>query len=195
MVVGVLALQGAFQKHIEALKELNCDSLPVNDLKTLARCDGIILPGGESTAMLKLLNYDLNFYSALREFVTVKPVYGTCAGAILLAKTVLDPPQESFGAIDIVIRRNAFGRQLQSFVTDLLHNGEPNIGIVNSCSQKKGYFIRAPRIEKLSHDTKPVLYLNEEVVAATQGLCLVSTFHPELTDDRGIYCYFLENYF
>jgi 5'-phosphate synthase pdxT subunit len=187
MVVGVLALQGAFERHLDCLTLLGCEARIVKDKMSLKKCAGLVLPGGESTAMLKLLHYDEDFYSDLKLFVSQKPVYGTCAGAILLSRKVLDPEQESFGSIDIEIQRNAFGRQLDSFTTDcLIRNPE------EECQQKKGFFIRAPRIVSVGSAVKPLLYYNDEVVAATEGRCLVSTFHPELTDDLGIYKYFLK---
>ncbi len=185
MRIGVLAVQGAFAEHIAILNRLGVDALPVRLPKELSGLDGLIIPGGESTSISKLmLDYDLmNEIRNLAE--NDLPTLGTCAGMILLAKRVSDLGMEPLGVMDIVVRRNAFGRQKDSFETGL---SMPVLG-------KKpfpGVFIRAPLIEQADNRVEIIARLADGTsVAAKQGKLLASAFHPELTEDLRFHQYFL----
>jgi len=184
MKIGVLALQGAFREHVEALRELGVEPVEVRLPEQLEGLDGLIIPGGESTAIGKLaVKYGLQ--EAIRRYVVAgKPVYGTCAGMIMLSKDVgMDQPL--FGLMDIKVERNAFGRQLDSFETDL---DIPALGD----KPFPGIFIRAPRIEDVGDGVDVLAKLEDGTpVAAREGNLLVTAFHPELTDDLRFHRYFL----
>lgn len=186
MVIGVLALQGAFAAHIERLTELGVASQEVRLPRDLATVDALVLPGGESTTMSNLLR-STGLHQPIVERVSGgMPMFGTCAGMILLSESILDgrSDQIAFGAIDITVRRNGYGRQIDSFETDLLIDGQD--------APFHAVFIRAPIIESLGdsveclarHDGRPVLVRNASV--------LTSSFHPELTDDSRIHRIFVE---
>jgi len=184
--IGVLALQGAFAAHVRALHELGVESTEVRLPADLDDCEALIMPGGESTTMSKLLEMSCLFDPIAARIADGMPAFGTCAGMILLAREILDgrPDQRSFGAIDITVRRNAYGRQLDSFESDVEVRG--------LSGEFHAVFIRAPRItrcgadvEVLSeHDRSPVLVRSNAVMAAS--------FHPELTDDHRIHRLFLD---
>ena len=184
MRIGVLALQGAFREHIEALRELGVEAVEVRLPGQLEGLDGLIIPGGESTAIGKLaVKYGLQ--EAIRRYVsTGNPVYGTCAGMIMLSKDVgMDQPL--FGLMDIKVERNAFGRQLDSFETDL---DIPALGD----KPFPGVFIRAPRIEDVGKGVEVLAKLQDGTpVAAQEGNIIVTAFHPELTHDLRFHRYFL----
>ncbi len=183
--IGVLALQGAFVEHIAVLRQLGVEALPVRLPQELEGLDGLIIPGGESATIAKLmLSYNLTdiLRSLIREGLAV---LGTCAGMILLAKKVSDG-SETLGVMDIEVRRNAFGRQVDSFETDLSipSLGDPPFHAV---------FIRAPLIERASSEVEILSRLPNGVgVVARQGKLLASAFHPELTDDLRFHSYFLK---
>jgi len=185
MRIGVLAVQGAFAEHIAILNRLGIDALSVRLPKELSGLDGLIIPGGESTSISKLmLDYDL--MNEIRDLAENDlPILGTCAGMILLAKRVSDLDMEPLGVMDIVVRRNAFGRQKDSFEAGL---SMPVLG-------KKpfpGVFIRAPLIEQADSGVEIIARLADGTsVAAKQGKLLASAFHPELTDDLRFHQYFL----
>lgn len=187
MRIGVLALQGDFAEHIEALRRLGVEAVEVRLPEHLDGLDGLILPGGESTTIGKLLG-DFGLLEPLQQRAAEGwPVWGTCAGAILLASDIGGSEQPRIGGVDIGVRRNAFGRQLQSFEADL---SVPELG----ARPFHAVFIRAPVIEWVGGQATAVAKLDDgRVVAARQGRLLVTCFHPELTDDERFHRYFIEN--
>jgi 5'-phosphate synthase pdxT subunit len=186
MKVGVLALQGAFREHREVLDALGVEAVEVRTPAELGALDALILPGGESTTMSKLLDSS-GVRAPLAELLDDGfPVFGTCAGMILLARDVVDgrPDQESFGAIDVAVRRNAYGRQRDSFEADLTVDGLTG-------GPFSGVFIRAPRIESVGEGVE-VLARHEGVpVLARQGCVWIAAFHPELSGDLRLHERFL----
>jgi pyridoxal 5'-phosphate synthase pdxT subunit len=180
MKIGVLALQGDFDAHRKRLEELGAEVVLVKKPSQLDQIDGLIIPGGESSAFLKLLGE--NGFAYLKEFVREKPTFGTCAGAILLAKEIENPHQTGLGALDIGIRRNAYGRQLESSIREGLLAGSP-IEMV---------FIRAPKIERLGSKVEVLATEGKDPVVVRQGKTMAATFHPELSDDPRIHQAFLE---
>ena len=186
MRIGVLAAQGAFAEHIAALNRLEVEALPVRLPSELGGLDGLIIPGGESTSISKLMA-DYNLLSEIRNLAERGlPIFGTCAGMILLAKEISDSDVRPLGLMDITARRNAFGRQKDSFETEL---SIPALGE----KPFPGVFIRAPIIEQANSDVEILASLdNGTGVAARQGRLLVSAFHPELTDDPRFHQYFLD---
>jgi 5'-phosphate synthase pdxT subunit len=178
--VGVLALQGNFEAHRQAMSRAGARTVEVRTRADLAICDGLILPGGESTTMLKQLEAE-NLFEPLRRFTMEKPVFGTCAGAILLAKTVSHPSQRSLGVMDIAVERNAYGRQVDSRVVRIpVEEGD-----------MEAVFIRAPIIRHVSAGTRVVATYAGDPVWIEQGRCMVTTFHPELTSDTRVHERFL----
>src|SRR5579872_3753995 len=180
MKIGVLALQGDFDAHRKRLEELGAAVVLVKKPDQLDGIDGLVIPGGESGTFLKLLG-EAGF-AKLKGFVHVKPTFGTCAGAILLAKEVENPQQTGLGAIDIRIRRNAYGRQIDSSIREGLFLGTP-IEMV---------FIRAPKIERVGPEVEVLATEGNDPVVVRQGKTMASTFHPELSDDSRIHQYFLD---
>jgi 5'-phosphate synthase pdxT subunit len=185
--LGVLALQGASAAHADALRRLGADAATVRTPAQLADVDAVVLPGGESTTISFLLDS-----SGLREPLTERladgmPAFGTCAGMILLATEVLDgrPDQRSFGAIDLAVRRNAFGRQLDSFEADLEVTGldEPFHAV----------FIRAPAVERVGEGVEVLAEVDGRAVLCRRGAIMVAAFHPELTDDPRLHQLFLDS--
>lgn len=181
MKIGVLALQGDFEAHRRALAEAGAETVEVRRGSELASIDGLVIPGGESTTMLKLLHLE-NLLEPLRKFGERKPIFGTCAGAILLAKEVSSPKQESLGLVDIEVERNAYGRQLQSRVDSIDVDGK----------RAEAVFIRAPVIRKVGPGVKVLATYHGDPVLVEQGRHLVATFHPELTADRSVQTRFLD---
>jgi 5'-phosphate synthase pdxT subunit len=187
--VGVLALQGDFAAHREALARVGAEPVLVREPGQFQEIDGLVIPGGESTTMLKLLHYD-NLLEPLRQFVREKPVFGTCAGAILLANKVSNPAQESLGTMDITVERNAYGRQLDSRVVEL--EPEPEFQQRTVPGRLEAVFIRAPIIRRVGPGAKVLARYNDDPILVEQGNCLVATFHPELTEDSRVHALFLE---
>jgi pyridoxal 5'-phosphate synthase pdxT subunit len=187
MRVGVLALQGDFREHLFALEECGVQATIVRRPSELTEVDALVLPGGESTAIANLARSFGLFEPLKSRIVSGMPVYGSCAGMILLADRVLDAAigQETFGGLDITVRRNAFGRQVDSFETDLAFNGITNLPI-------RAVFIRAPWVESVG-PTVEVLATYEHAVAVRQGALLATSFHPELTGDNRIHRFFIES--
>ncbi len=183
--IGVLALQGDFDAHRKRLEELGAEVVLVKRPEQLDEIDGLIIPGGESGTFLKLLG-EAGF-EKLKEFVRLKPTFGTCAGAILLAKEIENPNQTGLGAIDIGIRRNAYGRQIDSSIREgkLLSgkSGESPLEMV---------FIRAPKIERVGPGVEVIATEGDDPVAVRQGSVMASTFHPELSEDRRVHQAFLD---
>ena len=182
MKIGVLALQGDFDAHRLRLEQLGAEVVLVKNPQQLDEIDGLVIPGGESSTFLKLLG-DAGFQK-LKDFVRTKPSFGTCAGAILLAKEVENPAQSGLGAIDIAIRRNAYGRQLDSSIRDGLFRGSP-IEMV---------FIRAPKITRIGAGVEVLATegKDKDPVVVRQGSTMAATFHPELSDDPSIHQTFLQ---
>lgn len=181
--IGVLALQGAFEVHARRLTELGASAHLVRKPDELASLDGLVIPGGESTTFLKHLER-AGFYDVLDSFVRSKPVFGTCAGCILLAKDVTNPPQRSFGVLDIDVQRNAYGRQNDSVIlhADTTLPGGP----------MEMVFIRAPRINRIGHGIEVLARRDHDPVLIRSGRMLAATFHPELSDDRRVHQLFLD---
>ncbi|MCB0405799.1 MAG: pyridoxal 5'-phosphate synthase glutaminase subunit PdxT [Bdellovibrionales bacterium] len=182
--IGILALQGAVRPHVEKLERLGVEPVEVLTPYSLRSVEGLIVPGGESTAFLHLIEMN-NLWDALLEFSGEKPLWGICAGAILMAAEVLHPAQRSLNVFDVTVERNAYGRQLQSFVSAL----EPSPAWEEE--EVEGVFIRAPRIKSLGARVVPLLSYKNETVMAREGKHLISTFHPELTESSAIHRYFL----
>lgn len=184
MTIAVLALQGAFIEHERMLESLGCRTFEVRKLSDwYQEKDGVILPGGESTAMLRLLNDEGLLEPIRRDIENGLPVMGTCAGMILLAKSVVNDERERISTMDITVRRNAYGRQLGSFNT---------VGAVEGIADDIPMtFIRAPYIEKMGEGVKPLATVDGQIVAASQGKQLAVAFHPELTDDMRLHEAFL----
>ena len=181
--IGVLALQGAFDVHAKRLAELGAHTHLVRKPEELASLDALVLPGGESTTFLKHLER-AGFYDALDAFVRSKPVFGTCAGCILLAKDVTNPPQRSFGVLDIDVQRNAYGRQNDSVIL--------NVETTLPGDPMEMVFIRAPRISRLGPAIEVMARRDDDPVLVRCGRMLAATFHPELSDDRRVHQLFLE---
>ena len=184
MTIGVLALQGDFDLHKKALARIGEESAEVRLPKELERVDGLVMPGGESTTLLKLLDA-WEFVPALEKFHAAgKPIFGTCAGLILLAREVESPTQASLGLIDLAAERNAYGHQKESFETE----GVADLG--QGPRPLKMVFIRAPRIRRMGPAVTPLVMHRGECVMAREGSVLVAAFHPELTDDETVHRYF-----
>ena len=184
MKIGVLSLQGAVAEHIRSVERAGAEGIVVKKIEQLDELSGLIIPGGESTTIGKLMRkYD--FIEAIRQFSNQgKPVFGTCAGLIVLAKTIQGQEEAHLGLMDITVSRNAFGRQRESFETDLNIKGieEP----------VRAVFIRAPLIQSVGTGVDVLSEYNGEIVAARQGHLLASSFHPELTDDYRLHQYFVD---
>ena len=186
MKIGVLALQGAFAEHIAILNQLKVQALPIRLVTELNGLDGLVIPGGESTSIGKLM-LDYNLMSEIRNLAkNGLPIFGTCAGMILLASKTSDMDITPLGIMDITVRRNAFGRQRESFETEL---SMPVLGE----KPFPGVFIRAPIIEPTNSGVEILARLTDGTsVAARQGKILASAFHPELTSDLRFHQYFLD---
>lgn len=187
MIIGILALQGAFIEHIHMFKRIGIKAVEIRLPSDMKKIDGLIIPGGESTTMMKLI-HDYDLADAIRRMASAKlPVWGTCAGLICLAKTVLNPDStymDTLGLMDITVKRNAFGRQVDSFETSLeikaLKDGP-----------FPGVFIRAPYINNAGKDVDVLCSLSDgRIVAARQYNLLATAFHPELTADTRFHSYF-----
>lgn len=182
--IGVLAVQGAFEEHIKALKKLDTDYIEIRKPSDLTNhsLDGLVLPGGESTVIGKLLR-ELELFEPIKKMIIEGlPVLGTCAGLILLASKITEDQTIHFGTMNMVARRNAYGRQLGSFVTEAEFDACGNIPMV---------FIRAPYIERVGSDVKILARVNGHIVAARQKNMVVTSFHPELTKDLTVHKYFM----
>lgn len=179
-LVGVLALQGDFEAHQRALETAGADTLQVRTTEDLDRVDALVIPGGESTTMLKLLGYT-DLLEPLRSFAEAKPVFGTCAGAILLATEVTHPSQVSLQAIDMTVERNGYGRQIDSRVVMLPFQG----------GDLEAVFIRAPIIRRTGPGVTVLAEYQGMPVLIEQGRHMAATFHPELTGDSRVHALFL----
>lgn len=189
MKIGVFSLQGDYEMHARMLRKLGAGCAYANSAADLESIDGLIIPGGESSTMLKLLELE-NLFEPFLAFARRKPVLGTCAGAILLAREVLSPPQLSMKLMDITVERNAYGRQIDSSI----HRIEPSREFVQRTAPGaiEAVFIRAPIIRTTSNAVKVLARLGQDPVLVEQGLHLAATFHPELTSDTRIHQMFLD---
>lgn len=179
--IGVLALQGDFAAHCEALRTAGAVPVEVRTAEDLGDVDGLVLPGGESTTMLKLLDVE-HLFEPLAEFGREKPIFGTCAGAILLAKEVVNPTQRSLGLMDLTVERNAYGRQIDSRISKIDIEGHT----------AEAVFIRAPIIRRTGPDVSVLASYENAPVLASQGLHMVATFHPELSTTNTVHARFVE---
>ncbi|MEC0259366.1 Glutamine amidotransferase subunit PdxT [Paenibacillus sp. GM2FR] len=184
MKVGVLALQGAVAEHIRSITLAGAEGVPIKKVEQLDSIDGLIIPGGESTTIGKLMRkYD--FMDAIRQFSAQgKPIFGTCAGLIVLAERIQGDEEAHLKLMDITVARNAFGRQRESFETDL-----PVKGIEETV---RAVFIRAPLILEVGAGVEVLSTYKDEIVTARQGHLLAASYHPELTDDYRLHQYFVE---
>ena len=186
MKIGILALQGAFEEHANVLEKLGVVSVEIRNLDDFQQHQsglaGLILPGGESTTMGKLLR-DQNMLLPIREAIlSGLPVFGTCAGLILLTKEITSQEESHLATMDIVVERNAYGRQLGSFYTEAECKGVGQIPMT---------FIRGPIISEVGKDVDVLAVVNNQIVAAQEQNMLVTSFHPELTDDARLHQYFI----
>jgi 5'-phosphate synthase pdxT subunit len=180
--IGVLALQGDFDAHRRRLEELGADVVLVRKPEQLDEIDGLVIPGGESSTFLKLLGE--KGFQKLSEFVHTKPTFGTCAGAILLANQIENPQQSGLNALDITIRRNAYGRQIDSSIVEAVTSlGDDPLEMV---------FIRAPRIDNVGPDVEVLARRDDDPVLVRKGNVMAATFHPELSDDARVHAEFLK---
>ncbi|MBI5283394.1 MAG: pyridoxal 5'-phosphate synthase glutaminase subunit PdxT [Candidatus Solibacter usitatus] len=185
MNVGVLALQGDFEAHAGALQRAGARVIEVRHASELDVIDGLVIPGGESTSMLRLMEY-YGLVEPLRRFGARQPVFGTCAGAILMATEVLNPPQASLGLVDMAVQRNAYGRQLDSRVARLSGHA------LGGDEEIEAVFIRAPIIRRLGEGAVVLATYEGNPVLVESGLHLAATFHPELSAGSRIHRRFLE---
>ncbi|AXY07096.1 pyridoxal 5'-phosphate synthase glutaminase subunit PdxT [Bacillus thuringiensis LM1212] len=182
--IGVLGLQGAVREHVKSVEASGAEAVIVKRIEQLEEIDGLILPGGESTTMRRLID-KYAFMEPLRTFAkSGKPMFGTCAGMILLAKTLIGYEEAHIGAMDITVERNAFGRQKDSF--------EAALSIKGVGEDFVGVFIRAPYVVNVADDVEVLSTHGDRMVAVRQGPFLAASFHPELTDDHRVTAYFVE---
>ena len=179
--IGVLALQGDFEAHGRALEKAGAQPVYVRQAGELDRLDGLVLPGGESTTMLKLLR-EQQLFEPLREFGRRKPIFGTCAGVILLATEVSNPVQASLGLLDMAVERNAYGRQVDSRIANVEIDGRP----------QEAVFIRAPIIRRVGDAGKVLAEYGGSPVLVQFGQHMAATFHPELSGDSSVHGLFLQ---
>jgi 5'-phosphate synthase pdxT subunit len=183
VTVGILAIQGDYEAHARRLEELGAETSFIRKPEELDAIDAIVIPGGESSTILKFLERN-GFFEKLRKFVKTKPAFGTCAGAILLANEVENPTQASLGAMDILVRRNAYGRQLESDIrTATTKLGSEPLEMV---------FIRAPQIERVGSGVEILAEAEGLPVLVRQGKVMAATFHPELSPDTRVHAEFLK---
>lgn len=184
MAIGVLAIQGDFAAHASALRRIGVKAIDVRRANDLDAADGLIIPGGESTTMLKFIEEE-NLVEAITDFAQAgKPIFGTCAGAILLAREVYNPAQASLGLIDIGVERNAYGRQVESFIAE--------VEISVEGAPLEAVFIRAPKIRQVGPNVEVLASLNREPVLVRERNILAAMFHPELTEDERTHRLFVE---
>jgi 5'-phosphate synthase pdxT subunit len=184
MKIGVLALQGAVAEHIRGLQNAGAETIEIKKVHQLHEIDGLVIPGGESTTIGRLMRL-YGFIEPIREFATSgKPVFGTCAGLIVIAKHIVGQEESHLGLMDIHVKRNAFGRQIDSF--------EVHLDVKGIEKSVRAVFIRAPLITEVSNQVDILAVHNGEIVAARQNNILVTSFHPELTDDYQLHQYFSE---
>jgi pyridoxal 5'-phosphate synthase pdxT subunit len=185
--IGVLAIQGDYAAHADALRESGAEPLLVRKPDELSGLDGLIIPGGESTTFLKFLERD-GFFESLRAFTAATPTFGTCAGCILLATQVLHPPQPSLGVLNATVERNAYGRQIDSSIEET----PTRLGATFDIGPLETVYIRAPRIRQVGKDVRVLADRDGFPVLVRQDHLLAATFHPELSTDRRVHRYFVD---
>lgn len=185
MKVGILALQGDFSKHAEKLRDCNAEPVLVKKPEDLWDSRGLIIPGGESTTLVKLLKAS-GLYEAIPDFNRQYPIFGTCAGAILVSKSVSNHGVASFGLLDIDVQRNAYGRQIDSFVDQV------SVSFNDSPQKIEGVFIRAPKITRIGNDVRLLAKHGDDVVMVENDAVIAATFHPELTPSSLVHQYFVD---
>lgn len=185
--VGVLALQGDFSLHLDSIYRAGAKGMEVRTSEDLRQCDALIIPGGESTVLIQLLK-ETGLNEKIIEFAGKYPVMGTCAGLILLSTKIVDHSIKPLGLIDISVERNAYGRQQESFISDipLMTDG--------TAAPFEGIFIRAPKIREIGKGVKILAQIDRDVVMASSDNILVTTFHPELTSDSRIHTFFMKRF-
>ncbi len=181
--IGVLGLQGAYAKHLAVLQQLDVQAVDVRKPEDLEECHGLIIPGGESTTMTKLIN-EIDMHDALLKFSVDRPVFGTCAGMILMAAKVDDGRVKTLNLLDIEVERNAYGRQVDSFIDEL------DVTTNGQAFSMRGVFIRAPRIKNMGDGVEVLASVNGEPVLVQEGHHMAAAFHPELTGETRIHNYF-----
>lgn len=185
MRVGILALQGAYQKHCTALASLGVEPVLVRFKADLSSCDALIIPGGESTTINRLIKFR-KLYRPLFDFGRERAIFGTCAGLILLSKSVEGNSIATLNLIDITAVRNAYGRQIESFIEEI------SVDFIENRKKFTAIFIRAPKIKNIGENVTSLAKMGDEIVLARNRNILVSSFHPELTGDTSIHRYFIE---
>lgn len=188
--VGVLALQGDFEAHQKALERAGAETVLVRSASDLVDLDGLVIPGGESTTMLTLLREE-GLIEPLKEFGRRRPIFGTCAGAILLATEVSHPRQESLALMDLGVERNSYGRQLDSRVVRIAP--EPGFAEKAGTGEVEAVFIRAPRIRRVGKNGNVLLTYDGDPVLVSEGRHMVATFHPELGADDRVHKLFVDH--
>ncbi len=183
--IGVLALQGDFARHAAMLQSLKVETVHVKKPEELQVCDGLIIPGGESTTLTKLM-HKYGFYESIRDFSQRFPIMGTCAGTIMVASEINDHRVTPLHLIDLSVARNAYGRQIESFITNV------DASCLSGSSTFRAIFIRAPQIQHVGPNTEVLMKWQKQPIMVRENNILALTFHPELTDDPRIHQYFLE---
>lgn len=185
-IIGVLALQGAFTKHIAMLESIGVHALDVRKPQELEACEGLIIPGGESTTIMRQVDF-IHFAEPLKEFAKHKPIFGTCAGLIIMSQKIVSDPFEPFGILNVEVERNAFGRQYESFSVNLSTK-------ISSTKEEfiPAVFIRAPRIRHCGLGVEVLATFENEPVLVKQNFHLGATFHPELSHSSAIHQYFTQ---
>ena len=181
--IGVLGLQGAYAKHLAILQQLDVQAVDVRKPEDLEKCHGLIIPGGESTTMTKLIN-EIEMHDALLKFSVDRPVFGTCAGMILMATKVDDDRVKTLNLMNIEVERNGYGRQIDSFIDEL------DVTTNGQAFSMRGVFIRAPRIKNMGDGVEVLASVNGEPVLVQEGHHMAAAFHPELTGETRIHNYF-----
>ena len=185
MNIGILGLQGDYSAHGKTLEQIGVKAEIVRKPKYLDRLDGLIIPGGESTTLIRLIDA-YNFWDPLRLFAeNGNPIFGTCAGMILLANDITSPPQKGLGLIDITVERNSYGRQIDSF------EGRGLVSFSGTTREIPMVFIRAPRITRVGENVSSLAYYRDDCVMVQNRNILVTSFHPELTDDFTVHEHFV----
>ncbi len=197
LIIGVLALQGDFAKHIQMLQSIELESYAIETTEVrkpiqLENCDALLIPGGESTSMLKQMHF-IDFSDALKSFAQQKPIFGTCAGLILISNAIASDAMQPFGFLDVQVERNAYGRQNESFTTEVALQLETEKDEASPCTTQpfKAVFIRAPRIQSCGPEVNVLARLGDDPILVQQGKHLGATFHPELTSNTAIHRHFL----
>jgi 5'-phosphate synthase pdxT subunit len=181
--IGILAIQGDFDKHREVIERLGHKAILVRTRQELQDSDGLIIPGGESSTLVHLLNkHDLK--NEIIKFSQTKPIYGTCAGLIILANKIINSNIKPLGLLNLTVERNAYGRQIDSFIDNV------RLSLQNKNQIIEGVFIRAPKIHAIGERVRPLGWHGQNIVLAEEGMILVSTFHPELSDQVLVHEYF-----